>query len=183
MNERTAMAGVGGLVSLGLLSLLAAGDRRVVSFAAFAATLLLLPVAAVTPLLVGLNVLGTRDALFEYLGSIPGFRSGGRWRATVGATVYVLLAVMVVWAVSVAATPQRPWFESTSCPPTLQVSPLDDEPTVDEDRVARYEDLTTRQQAAFDRALEDGSTEAGAWPDVAVVRYRGQNYSTAVAMC
>lgn len=74
--------------------------------------------------------------------------------------------------------------QHTDCPPRLSVW---NDATETADSVVQYRDLSDQRRAEFRDALGDDSVEIngtyGPWVETDVVRYEGENYSVAVAVC
>ncbi len=72
-----------------------------------------------------------------------------------------------------------------NCPSYLHVDRTEDEDV--EDDIVEFSDLSSRRQDEFKRSLKNGDAELkdtkGAWVDTSYVRYEGDLYSVAVAVC
>lgn len=92
-----------------------------------------------------------------------------------------LLIVLVVIFAGIAVLQAS---NTNSCPPTLHA----DNSSGTNATIVEYEDLSDRRQAEFTDALQsetfpEVNTTYDAWVNTSHVRYRGEIYSTAVAVC
>jgi hypothetical protein len=51
--------------------------------------------AIIAPILFFLNVRGVRSGIFSRFSGVPGFRSGTRWKGTLGVFGYLLIGLIV----------------------------------------------------------------------------------------
>ncbi|WP_275738958.1 hypothetical protein [Halorhabdus sp. SVX81] len=99
-------------------------------------------------------------------------------KAALGGGLLVVVFVLFAGLIGV------PFLNDNSCPPQLHVS---------EDRSGangvevEYEDLSERRQTEFRDALRNDFTNIDttydAWVSTSLVKYHGENYSIAVAVC
>jgi len=78
--------------------------------------------------------------------------------------------------------------KDNSCPPSLHVHNSTETNEMINETIVEYEKLSDRRQTEFREALKDDTypeinTTYGAWVNTSHVRYRGDIYSTGVAVC
>lgn len=84
---------------------------------------LLIPTAFIVAILTGFNLLNFRDALYDRVGHIPGFRSRTRLKAVTYSFIYVLIASVLLVFIGAALTGPAENTESAVSTPTATASP------------------------------------------------------------